>query len=65
MSAKRHDPESDETSKDIAMDEIREFLEADEIVVKADPVFKAELRQKLWELVQSKARRDNTRGKSR
>ncbi len=65
MSAKRRDPESDETSKDIAMDEIREFLEADEIDVKADPVFKAELRQKLWDLVQSKARRDNARGKSR
>ena len=65
MSAKRRDPESDEISKDIAVDEIREFLEADEIDVKADPVFKAELRQKLWDLVQSKTRRDSTRGKSR
>jgi len=65
MSAKRGGPKLDETPKDIALDEIREFLEADELDVKADPAFKGELREKLWDLLQSKARSDNARGRGR
>jgi hypothetical protein len=33
------------------MDELREFLEADLIDVRADPEFKERLRRKLWDLV--------------
>ena len=65
MSAKRRDPEFEETSEDAGMDEIREFLDANGLDVKADPVFKQELREKLWDLARSKARHDNARGKSR
>ena len=65
MSARRRDPEFEETSKDIAMDEIREFLEADGLDVKADLAFRRELREKLWDLVQSKARHDGSRGSNR
>ncbi len=65
MSANRRDPELDETSKDTAVDEIREFLEADGLDVKADPAFKKELRETLWDLVRSKARHDGPRGRSR
>ncbi len=65
MSAKRRDREFDETSQDIAMDEIQEFIEADGLDVNADPAFKKELREKLWDLVQSKARHDTPRGGSR
>jgi hypothetical protein len=54
MSAKRRDPESSETSRDIPIDELREFLAADGTEVNADPQFKEELREKLWDLVQSK-----------
>ena len=47
------------------MDEIQEFIEADGLDVNADPAFKKELREKLWELVQSKARHANACGRSR
>jgi hypothetical protein len=65
MSAKRRDREFDETSEDIAVDEIQEFIDADRFDVNADPAFKQELREKLWELVQSKSRHANARGRSR
>jgi hypothetical protein len=65
MSAKRRDPESDRTSKGIAMDEIREFLEADEVEVKVDPAFKEALRDQLWDVVESQARQAKTRGSHR
>ena len=65
MSAKRRDSSTDRTSEDIEMDGIREFLEADAVEVKADPTFKDALRDKLWELVESKARHAKTRGSHR
>jgi hypothetical protein len=65
MSAKRRDPESDGTSKYIATDEIREFLDADGAEVNVDSVFQEELREKLWEVVESKARHDKARGSNR
>jgi hypothetical protein len=39
------------------MDELREFLEADHYDLSADPEFKERLREKLWDLVQSRLRR--------
>jgi len=65
MSAKRRDSSTDRTSEDTEMDGIREFLEADAVEVKADPTFKEELRDRLWELVESKARHAKTRGSHR
>ncbi len=43
-----------EEMMDFTMDELREFLEADHLDVRADPVFKERLRDKLWDLVQSR-----------
>jgi hypothetical protein len=37
------------------MDELREFLEADLVGVRADPEFKEKLRRRLWEMVQARA----------
>ncbi len=34
------------------LDELREFLEADVVEVRADPEFKERLRRKLWRMVQ-------------
>ena len=39
---------------DCTMDELREFLEADVLDVKADPEFKEQLRRKLWSLLQGR-----------
>jgi hypothetical protein len=41
----------DDASMDFTMDELREFLEADRVAVRADPEFKEQLRRKLWEIV--------------
>ena len=46
-----------EGTMDFTMDELREFLEADHLEVKADPDFKEKLRKKLWDLVQLRFRR--------
>jgi hypothetical protein len=40
--------------REITMDELREFLEADLFGATADPKFKEELRQTLWDFLQSK-----------
>ncbi|MCA9510021.1 MAG: hypothetical protein R3E88_20335 [Myxococcota bacterium] len=40
---------------DVPLDELREFLSADLFEVPADPGFKNRLREKLWELVESRA----------
>jgi len=40
-----------ETSVPISNEELREFLEADELDVLASPRFKELLKQRLWELV--------------
>ncbi|MCZ6782261.1 MAG: hypothetical protein O7G30_03040 [Proteobacteria bacterium] len=39
---------------EINPDELREFLEADLVGVRADPEFKESLRRKLWTLVRTK-----------
>jgi hypothetical protein len=51
MSAKREDAAMDDGLMNFTMDELREFLEADLIGVRADPAFKERLRRKLWQLV--------------
>jgi len=45
-------------SEDVSLEELREFLEADQRRVHADPEFKEALRKKLWEMLQTQARRD-------
>ena len=47
----------DEDMMDFTMDELREFLEADHFEMRSDPDFKERLREKLWDLVQSRLRR--------
>ncbi len=51
MATKENDPTSGNAFSDVTLDELREFLEADGIDVKADPAFKERLRKKLWDLV--------------
>jgi len=41
----------DDVVADVTTDELREFLEADTLGVQADPVFKEQLRRRLWDLV--------------
>ncbi len=41
----------DEGAMDVTQEELREFLEADRIDVRADPGFKERLRRKLWQIV--------------
>ncbi len=59
MSGDRADEEAvvDETFMDFTMEELREFLEADLIDVRADPEFKERLKRQLWMMVQAQARR--------
>lgn len=40
-------------SGEVTNDELREFLEADDLDVQADPFFKESLRRKLWDLVRN------------
>ena len=48
--------EVDEAAIEYSLDELREFLEADLVDVPVDLEFKRALRDKLWELVQSRNR---------
>jgi hypothetical protein len=57
MKEKLRDPQLGENSAEIATDELREFLEADLSGARIDPKFKEELRQALWDLVQSRTHR--------
>ncbi len=59
MSGNRSDEAAvvDEAFMDFTMEELREFLEADLIDVRADPEFKERLKQQLWMMVQAQARR--------
>ena len=41
----------DDAAMDFTADELREFLEADRLAVRADPAFKERLRRKLWAIV--------------
>lgn len=45
----------EEAAAEITAEELREFLEADLYPIQADPAFKEELREKLWDLVQRQA----------
>jgi hypothetical protein len=50
----RGDSEFAQDVREITMDELREFLEADLGGATADPKFKEELRQTLWDFLQRK-----------
>ena len=55
----RQEPEVlDEIAAEFTTEELQEFLEADRIDVRADPAFKERLRDKLWEIVRTRAERD-------
>ncbi len=54
MRDRRGDSEFAQDVREITMDELREFLEADLGGATADPKFKEELRQTLWDLLQRK-----------
>lgn len=41
-------------SAEFSDDELQEFLEGDNLDVRADPAFKERLRRKLWEIVRSR-----------
>jgi len=53
MRDKRGGSEFAENFGEIAIDELREFLETDLLGATADPKFKEELRQRLWDFLQS------------
>jgi hypothetical protein len=54
MRGTRGDSEFAGDLREITMDELREFLEADLFGATADPKFKEELRQTLWDFLQSR-----------
>jgi hypothetical protein len=47
------------SAADFTDDELREFLEADQLGVRADPAFKERLRRRLWEIVLAREAADN------
>jgi hypothetical protein len=55
MRDKRGDSELAEDLGEITADELREFLAADLFGATADPKFKEELRQTLWDFIQNRA----------
>jgi hypothetical protein len=57
MRDKRGDSERAENIGEITVDELREFLEADLFGATADPKFKEELRQTLWDFLQCRTER--------
>ena len=61
MSTKQDDMTFENQFSDVTLDELREFLEADMMDVKADPEFKERLRKKLWDLVQAQSDRPRSR----
>ena len=54
--AKHEEAAVDDTFMDFTLDELREFLEADLIDVRADPEFKERLRRRLWAMVQAQSK---------
>ena len=62
MRDKRGDSQLAENSSEITMDELREFLAADLFDATADPKFKEELRQTLWDFLQSRTDRAEVDG---
>ena len=59
MSSKYGDALLDDGLMEFSLEELREFLEADMLDVRADPEFKEQLRRRLWELVQAKVGRSD------
>ena len=57
MRDRQGDSEFAQDVREITMDELREFLEADLGGATADPKFKEELRQTLWDFLQRKNNR--------
>jgi hypothetical protein len=51
----------EEALMDATADELREFLEADVMDVRVDPVFKEALRRRLWEFVLAREKGDTGR----
>lgn len=47
----RKDRTLEESSSEVSLDELREFLAADSLDVHADPKFKERLRRRLWDMV--------------
>jgi len=64
MRDKRGGSEFAENPGEITMDELREFLEADLSGARVDPKFKEELRQTLWDFLQSRTDRADVDGTS-
>ena len=56
LDANREDEMMDDALVEVTADELREFLEADALDVRADPTFKERLRRQLWEIVRSRVR---------
>ena len=54
-SAERNQAMADEAMADLTIEELQEFLRADLLDVPIDPAFKEQLKQRLWDLVQSQA----------
>ncbi|HEY5657066.1 MAG TPA: hypothetical protein VIY27_04690 [Myxococcota bacterium] len=44
----------DDALREVTVEELTEFLEADTLDVRADPLFKERLRRELWEIVRSR-----------
>ena len=54
LDANREAEMMDDGLAEVTADELREFLEADGLDVRADPTFKERLRRQLWEIVRSR-----------
>ena len=55
VGGKREGAALDDSLMDFSLDELREFLEADLVDVRADPEFKERLRRRLWDLVRDRS----------
>ena len=55
LGSKPDAPFVDEELAGVSVEELREFLEADHLEVRADPGFEERLRRKLWDLVLARA----------
>ncbi len=63
MTSNREKQSMDEGAMDVTLEELREFLEADRLDVRANPRFKERLRRKLWEIVRLRsAKRPREKG---
>ncbi len=51
MASNRDKQSMDEGAMDVTVEELREFVAADRLDVRANPRFKERLRRKLWEIV--------------